>query len=177
MGFTPVTKCVWNVQMFPSGNWEPIRCNTSSPRGGLNVLSGPIHKITNKHTHTAPRSRPRAGNVAQSPADGQSPRPLPELRGLGAGLGWGDTCWGQRGPAALRSFACCWCSLALARCHIFCWRWSERALKTVGYWVLTACRYPRALLPRTKERGARARENGEVEFNWTKKVCVERGER
>lgn len=87
MGFTPVTKCVWNVQMFPSGNWEPIRCNTSSPRGGLNVLSGPIHKITNKHTHTAPPSRPRAGNVAQSPADGQSPRPLPELRGLGAGLG------------------------------------------------------------------------------------------
>lgn len=47
------------------------------------MLSGPIHKITNKHTHTAPRSRPRAGNVAQSPADGQSP----ELRGLGAGLG------------------------------------------------------------------------------------------
>lgn len=114
MGFTPVTECVWNVQMFPSGNREPIGSHTSALRGGLNVLSSPIHKIPNKHTHRAQGAARALGMWL--PAVGMETQGLLELRKV---LGWD-------GPRGVPQWA-------LTQCHMFLF--SGRIVRTLADWV------------------------------------------
>lgn len=122
MGFTPVTKCVWNVQMFPSGNREPIRCNTSSPQGGLNVLSSPIHKITNKQTHTAPCGAVPAWECRSEPCGCKKPNAFAP---------------GAADPA-LQPVLCVQLGFHTVLHLSVCWRWIERATE---HW-LVGCMYP-----------------------------------